>query len=294
MKNKNTFAESLATNMLTYNGYVTRILELAVTRFKWINLPIEIDERYLELGLIQRGSMSFFKDSDLNNYLIMAYLSTSIPDIYNNPTKIQAFANNGYIKNLTNKDSCIIYNNYTRTPNISIIQLYAKRLYDLDCTIEVNARAQKTPVLIKSTEGQRLTLKNIYKEYDGNAPVIYGSKDLDVQGLTVLRTDAPYNADKLYQLKINLWNEVLTYLGIDNITVNKKERLISDEVNRSLGGTIANRGSHLLARQNAKDKINKMFGLNIDVVPMSEYLIKTDTSDNDSEDNDEMGVVDNE
>ena len=71
--------------------------------------------------------------------------------------------------------------------------------------------------------------------------------------------------DKLYQLKTQYWNEALTYLGISNLNMQKKERLVSDEVSRSQGGVIASRYSRLEARRQAAQKINDMFGLNIEV-----------------------------
>jgi hypothetical protein len=103
----------------------------------------------------------------------------------------------------------------------------------------------------------------LYKEYDGNAPVIYGDKALNTSDLKVLKTDAPFVADKLYTLKTQIWNEALTYLGINNVNVTKKERLISDEVNRNQGGTMASRNSRLKMRQKACEEINNMFGLNV-------------------------------
>jgi hypothetical protein len=145
------------------------------------------------------------------------------------------------------------------------IEMFARRLYNLDRAIDVNANAQKTPVLIQCEEQQRLTMKNLYKEYDGNSPVIYGDKNLNPKGLAVLKTDAPYVADKLYSLKTQIWNEALTYLGISNLNVQKKERLVSDEVVRSMGGTIASRYSRLQSRREAVEKINAMFGTEIEV-----------------------------
>ena len=104
---------------------------------------------------------------------------------------------------------------------------------------------------------------NLYKEYDGNAPVIFGDRNLNAAGISVLKTDAPYNADKLYQLKTQIWNEALTDLGISNITINKKERMITDEVARTQGGVVASRYSRLESRRQACRQINKMFGLDI-------------------------------
>ena len=143
--------------------------------------------------------------------------------------------------------------------------MFAQRLYNIDRTIDVNINAQKTPILITCNENERLTMKNIYKEFDGNSPVIYANKGFDPKSVNVLKTDAPLVADKLYQLKTQIWNEALTYLGISNINVQKKERLLQDEVTRNLGGTIASRYPRLEARKQACQQINKMFELNIDV-----------------------------
>ena len=119
--------------------------------------------------------------------------------------------------------------------------------------------------LVTGTTDQRLTLINLYKEYAGNAPVIYGDKNLDLNSLNVLKTDAPYISDKLYDLKTQIWNEFLTYLGITNVSFQKRERLISDEVVRGQGGTLGSRWSRLAMRKKAADEINTMFGLNIKV-----------------------------
>ena len=131
-----------------------------------------------------------------------------------------------------------------------------------------------------------MTMKNLYMQYEGNEPFIFGTKDLDTTGLSVLKTDAPYVADKLYQLKTQIWNEALTYLGISNLNVQKKERLVSDEVMRNMGGVIASRYSRLNARRQACEQINEMFGLNIEVDYREDYreadnegVIETDTED---------------
>ena len=108
-------------------------------------------------------------------------------------------------------------------------------------------------------------MKNLYKEYEGNEPFIFGDKNLDINGMKVLKTDAPFVADKLMQLKFQIWNEAMTYLGISNVDMHKKERLLNDEVTRNMGSTVASRYSRLEARKQACKEINKMFNLDIDV-----------------------------
>lgn len=261
VKNKN-FWESAAVNTGTYRQYYNRLIELAISMFEWKNLPDSVDPRFLELTLFTDGQAVFFKDEELG-YLALQCAVNGGFDVYRIPVNRRAYAVNGYQRNLNNKDSVIIYNNYLHTNSRLDTVMFAKRLYNLDRAIDVNANAQKTPVVIKCSQEERLTLMNLYKQWEGNEPMIFGDKGLNTGAMTVLRTDAPYVCDKLYQLKTQIWNEALTYLGISNINVQKKERLITDEVTRNQGGTIASRYSRLNARREACKKINEMFGLNI-------------------------------
>lgn len=262
---KTNFSESAFLNNGTYGFYLSRLMELAMSMFEWKNVPESIDTRFLELTLFSDGQAVFFKDEEMDKFLALQCIINGRLDVYRVPINRRAFAVNGYQRNLTNKDSVIIYNNYLRTNSYQMCVLYAKKLYNLDRIIDVNANAQKTPVLIAVDETQRLTALNVYQQWDGNQPVIYGDKALNPELIRVLKTDAPYVSDKLYQLKIQYWNEALTYLGISNLNIQKKERLVADEVVRSQGGTIASRYSRLEARREACKKINEMFGLNISV-----------------------------
>lgn len=265
-RKKTNFGESLLMNNATYMQYFNRLMELSVSMFEWKNLPSTCDVRYLELALFMNGSAVFFQDDVLEDYVALDVICSGRLDVYGNPVLRKAYSRyNQYQKLLKGSNSVIIWNNYLRTNSVLDVEMFAKRLYNLDRIIDVNANAQKTPILIKCDETQRLTMLNVYKEYDGNSPVIFGDKALNSNGLEVLSTGAPYVADKIYQLKTQIWNEALTYLGISNINVQKKERLITDEVTRNQGGTIASRYSRLESRREAVRKINEMFGLNIEV-----------------------------
>ena len=262
-RRKTNFWESAIMNNATYIQYYNRLIELSIAMFDWTGLPDTIDPRFLELTLFKYGQAVFFED-EVMGYLALTNAVQGGFDVYGYPVASRAYSPyNNYQKNLTLDDSVIIYNNYLRKPSSLDVEVFAKRLYNLDRVIDVNANAQKTPVLIKCAETQRLTMKNLYKEFDGNSPVIFGDNGLNDANFTVLSTEAPYVADRIYQLKTQIWNEALTYLGISNINVQKKERLITDEVSRNMGGVIASRYSRLNARQNACEKINKMFGLNV-------------------------------
>ena len=256
------FCQSMYMNNRTYLQYYNRLTELAISMFEWKNLPDSIDPRFLEMCLFSDGMCVFFKDEVLGFLSLQCMIGGKL-NVYRIPNERRAYAPNGYNRPLNAENSVIIFNNYLHTNSMLDVEMFSKRLYNLDRAIDVNANAQKTPVLIQCDEKQRLTMINLYKQYEGNEPFIFGNNGLDVNGLKVLQTGAPYVADKLYELKVQIWNEALTYLGISNINTVKKERMITDEVTRNQGGVVASRYSRLESRRQACKQINDMFGLNI-------------------------------
>lgn len=284
-KKNQSFHNTLMANGATYVQYYNRLMELSMSMFEWKNLPNTVDERYLELGLFSSGCMVFFKDDVIGELALnMTYQGGF--DIYGEPTRRRAYSRYNQFQTTLDKDnSVIIWNNMLRTNSALDVQMFAYRLYNLDRIVDINTNAQKTPVLITCDEKQKLTMKNLYLQYEGNYPVIFGDSNLDIKSLSVLKTDAPFVSDKIYDLKVKIWNEALTYLGISNINTTKKERMITDEVIRNQGGTIASRYSRLESRRRAVKKINKMFGLNITVDYREDFQsadIENDTLGGDS------------
>lgn len=267
------FDVSLANNVQAYFYYLDRLTELAISSFQYENLPnqyLPLDVRFLETKLCYTGKAVFFGDEDLGEngeplYMWLQCSNQNELNVYGIPQSYRAYACNGYQRDLNFLNSVLIWNNLLHTPTIEHLKMFALRLWDLDRTIDINARAQKTPILLSAPAQQRLTLLNLYKEVDGNSPVIFGDDKLHPDALKTINTGAPFTALQIYELKANIWNEALTYLGIPNITMNKKERVVKDEVTRNQGGTIASRYSRVESRQTAFNQINEMFGLNIQV-----------------------------
>ena len=274
------FWESAELNNASYIQYYDRLTELSISMFEWRNLPDTVDPRFLELTLFSNGMAVFFKEVD--DYLALQCAVSGPLDVYRIPVRRRAYAVNGFNRELDNKNSVIIYNNMLHKNSMLDVRMFARELYNLDRAISVNANAQKTPILIRCAENERLSLENVYMNYDGNKPVIFADKQLNPNALTVLKTDAPYVADKLYTLKTQKWNEALTYLGISNVNITKRERLITDEVTRNQGGTIASRYSRLESRRNACKQINEMFGLDIQCDYREDYQEVVDADESDS------------
>lgn len=263
--NKANQDESFVMNNETFIDFFSRLKEIAISMFEWINLPPEIDERFLELTLCETGMALFFEDEIAEKYVALTTMIGGPLDIYRIPMYRRAYATNGYQWEGNPDNSVLIFNNYQHTPTFLSLKLYALRLYEIQRTIDVNVKAQKTPVLIRSSEAQRLTMKNAYMQYDGNQPFIFADRNFDMSGFEVLRTDAPYVSDKLYVLMKQIWNDAMGYLGVSNASSEKRERLVTDESAMQFGATEAQRFSRLNARKQAADQINRMFGLNIDV-----------------------------
>lgn len=256
--------ESARINNATYQFFFMKLMSIALSCFKWENLPDSIDERFLELTLANRGSCLFFKDEELGFLTLPANLSGQL-NVYNIPKIRQAFASTGYNKMCDDKDSVIIFNNYLHFSTLSVVEHYAIRLYEMQRTIDVNVKAQKTPKIFKSNEQQRLTLQNIFMKYEGNEDAIFIDKDFDMNALQVFDTSAPYVADKIRMLMSQTFSNFLNDLGIEAITTEKKERINEAETESTKGYVEIGRNIFLNARKQACDEINRMFDLNINV-----------------------------
>lgn len=258
------FWESAKYNEAGFIQYYNRLMGLSMSMFEWKNMPASVDTRFLELALFGDGFCVFFKD-DVLGFLTLRCAIGGRLNVYQIPMQRRAYASNGYNMELDEENSVIIWNNELHTNSALDVEIFARKLYEIDRTIEVNVKAQKTPILITCSETQRLTMENIYQKYEGNQPVIYGdNKNVTPDAIQVINTNAPYHGMELYDLKTRYYNEALTYLGISNISFQKKERMVSDEVIRNMGGTIANRYSRLNARKQACRMINEMFADELD------------------------------
>lgn len=252
---------SMLNNNATYIDYLNRLRLLATSLFTWENLDKVCGygaSRFLEQALFDNGRACFVKDDKLGFMTLKVNPSDKL-NVYNLPTRVMAWSI-GYEKNFDFDDVVYIMNNELQLPTSQTINLIAYRLYETERTIDTNLIAQKTPVLIEGDTKTILTLKNVYMQYSGNTPFIFGNKQFDISNkLNVLKTDAPYLIDKLTIHKHELWNEALTYLGIDNANTDKKERLITDEVesNNDLINFYLN--CFYKTRKEACDLINEKF-----------------------------------
>lgn len=257
------FDETAMLNEATYGDYYKRLRLLALSIFEWENLPDSMSARFLENCLYWYGKAAIVNDDTLGIINLKCTPSEAL-NIYGDAIEYHCYST-GYDNTFPLDDMVYVRNNLEAAPTDATIQLFAQRLYEAERTIEVNIKAQKTPVIILCDEKQRLTMKNVYQKFDGNEPVIFGKKGLDLDDIKVLRTDAPFVADKLEEYKRNVWSEALSFLGINNVMTEKKERLVTGEVDANNELIDLSAQTMLLTRQFACEQYNKLWGGNISV-----------------------------
>lgn len=257
------FAKQL--NDSTFSDYYLRLKMLAKTVFKWENLPNGMDEKWIETFLFNDGKCVFFNDAK-RGFMVAACNGDGDLNNYEEPVTVCPTGIDVDVQTLTPGSDCVlIRNNDEFIPTAFSVKLFAYRLAEISRTIDINVNAQKTPVIILGSEKQRLSLKNIYAQWSGNEPVIYGDKNLDTDGIKTLNTAAPIVFPQLQEQKQNIWNECLTFLGINNANTDKRERLISDEVAANNTHIDLSADCLLKSRQRAAEQINKIFKTDIKV-----------------------------
>lgn len=250
-----------------YTDYFYRLMLISKSLFKWENLPDGIDERFIERYLFTEGQCLFFKDDKLG-FMVTKVITNGQFNAYLEPTRVRPFAYNYEYEGaeLFNNENCVIIkNNDDSIPTFPTIDLYAYKLTNIDRTIDVNIMNQKTPVVITCSDKQKLSLKNVINQRNENEYAIYGDKNLDMNQINVLDLRSPVVFDKLQIQKHDIWNECMTFLGINNANQDKRERLVADEVSANDEQVSASEDVMLKARQHCADLINKMFGLDIKV-----------------------------
>lgn len=265
---------------VTYSTWFNRLYNIAISRFEWLNLPDTCNEKFIEQVLFFNGFMVGYKDTALNSFLIMPCTNNSVLDIFGYPAKVNAYGYNGYMaQNLTpytitlgqeptRADAALLYANYSRCPDLPAVLYFARKLTKIDRTIDVNINVQKTPYIISCGENQRLTVANMFKQVDNFEPAIITTKFYGLNGekpINVMDLNPPFVADKMQILKRQVYQEALTYLGIEANTSEKAERQVTEELTANMGETESMRQSPLASRKQFCKEFNKIYGTNIDV-----------------------------
>ena len=262
------FIENNVLNDATFSHYLRCFKKLCLSMFEWVNLPKGMDSRFLEEVLYYNGIASILYDENYG-FINTASTPSGALNIYGLPTEINCFSYGfssirklytGLANEEARKTNCIlVLNNQDKESTFSDMELFAYRMYKAERSSDININATKSPIVIMASDKTKLSMVNAYAQYDGNQPVIVGKKgQFDINDISSIDTKAEFIADKLQDYKKSIWNELLTFLGINNLN-EKKERMVTDETNQNNEVINLNLQSFLIPRKKACEQFNELF-----------------------------------
>lgn len=266
---KDAFTDALLLNSQTYIDYLERMKKICLSMFEWVNLPESMNARFLEMCLYYNGQCALLYDDEYG-YLNTMACDGGYINLYGLPTEINCYSyrfnqrRSLYTTDIgeeKNKECILVLNNFERVPTCATVELFAKRLAEAQRTCDVNIKALRTPTLLSTDQKQYFTLKKMYEEFDGNTPAIFADKNaLTPDSIKALKTEAPVLLQQIMDYKREIWNEFLSFIGVQNLS-EKRERLISSEIDSNNELINLNLQALLIPRKEACKQFNEKYGL---------------------------------
>lgn len=262
---------------------------LALNMFTWENLPETMNSRYIENALYEHGLCLINNDENMSLISVPCNFGANM-NINGESTEVITSGYN-YIKTINyinNKDCVLIRNNDLAKATRDYIANYAERMLEVEMCIRANINQQKFPWFINATEKTKKSLELIFDKVENFEPYILANREIGLgdNALEVLTMPTPFVADKLNQYKYELEREILTFLSLNN-NFEKKERLLTDEINSNNDFISTNAMLMYKNRLQACEEINKKFGLNVKVLANKEMISKYYQDDEEKEVNNE-------
>lgn len=286
-KARNNLEDAVLMNNATYFDYLERFKRIALSMFEWTNLPDSMDARYLERCLYYTGQAAMLY-LEPYGFINTKSATSGKLNLYGLPTRIRCYSYgeintsrrvfngvseavakvNGYEDDTDDDKSTeaiLVLNNWEGVATATTVELFAMRMAIAERAIDVNIRAQKTPFLVVTNDNERLSMMNALDQVEKNAMALVVERNhFDPESFKTLETQAPYVADKLTDYKCGIWNEFLTFLGVDNIS-EKRERMISAETMSNNECVNLNMMASFKTREKAAKEFNQKYGKNVEV-----------------------------
>lgn len=258
-----TYWQTEAYNQQLFTMFQNDLMELALSRFRWVGLPETCNERYLEWVLLTEGAATLAYPSPASGTLLtLRAVQQGAPNMYDEPRSWRAIGATGKTNFMCDwKNGVWIWENSTRYPLMVKINIWARELTDIMRTKQINRYHMRMPLVITGPQDRAYDVQNFYKNIANGEPFVLAYDNFaDIQtSATMPERAKEYIGDKLQTEWANTWDAIYRELGIDSMPF-KEERMIEDEVNSTMQPTELARLSPLTTRRTACDKLNARFG----------------------------------
>lgn len=251
-------------NSMQVREIFTRITNIALSRFKWINLPKSCNPQVLEMTLYFYGWALFFYDEDLGGFLHTPCTLPGPFNVYWQSINRHAYAFD-YHKDYTIDNSVLIKNNHTMTPDYLPVWNYAPKIADGIRAIDVHTQTLKRPYLVKAPLKERDSIVKTLDKITDNEVAVIGEKGGGLDKIEVLTLPQTSNLSEMWANIKNYYNQVFNALGVKNNYTEKRERMITSEVEGEGNAIRHSLESALNQREFACELINDMYGLDVHV-----------------------------
>ena len=253
------FWQSQTYNQRLVQTYRNTIVQMAMSRFRWLNLPPTCDERFLEWTLLYEGVATIcFPRSQPGTFYSTRATFDSKPNVYDDYPRWRSTGNNGWNFRASKLTGTLVWDNSTRYPIMAGIEMKARELAHIQLTKEMNRFHQQVPWVLKGPANRKSDMQNVAKQVAGGELAIIAYDGFDDLQVEALATSVPFLGEQLAQDEKNCWNGIYHMLGIENAPM-KRERQTEDEIQAMRSPSELVRMASLGERRRAARYLNDHF-----------------------------------
>jgi len=248
-------------------GLMDRYENLAVNVFDWKGTPFP--RVYPERMLFNRGLATVFVP-DGSDTPVCAYVATESieKNWYGEPVRWRAtpVAGNAFSGKVLNpRNAVLIRNSDTYAPTRPYVEMMARQMVNVEMCMRMNVNALKMPFMFSSPDGNRvLQQKNDWLDIMECMPVFFKTEYED-QEFKVLNAGVPVITGNMCDLFTEYDARILEYIGVNNLPVEKRERLIVGEVEANEEELSLAVKGRMEQRRIAADAMNDILGMDVSV-----------------------------
>lgn len=275
-------------NNRQWQDVFNRLVSIVINIYEWVGLPDTCDPYFFETILLWQAQACIIKDEKKGGFLSLPATPASQMNLYYENTYWRAYSL-GYSQKFLaltkwNKDiykkattvidvpevvptGCVCVDNSMSYPLIETVRMYTDKLVDVMRAIDVKVKQLKLGFIIETDEESKTAIHQAINDVDQNVLAVFARRDIAkvMKESKSINTGAtPIELETLWKHYDNIMSAFLTAFGINNLnTADKKERLLTDEVNSNNEQIALNAAYRLDQRLHFCENFNSVFGTNV-------------------------------